>query len=260
MKVSYVSDLHMESGINGLTLPGGDILLLAGDLIQVSSLERGYDAQWNKFFTEEVSKYNKAFYILGNHEHYCGDITLTYNRLKNYLTKYPNVQVMENDVAELNDNWMLFGSTLWTDYKSNDIKARNIAGECMNDHRVISIDKKRTFTTGDAFELNVKARSCLNLTLESNPSKKWIVMTHHTPSMKSCHPKWGGDNYLNYAFHNTEMDEFILNHPNIKFYVHGHTHDSMNYKIGKCTVLCNPKGYGGENRVNFDPNKQFEII
>lgn len=258
MKVSYVSDLHMESGAEPV-LPGGDILLLAGDLLQESTISKQFrgSERWNAFFTHQVSKYSKAYYILGNHEHYMGDITLTYDRMVNHLTTFPNVQVLENDVVELNSKWMLFASTFWTDYNNNNYSARQCATEFMNDHRLISYERQRLFTTGDAFELNVKARGHLKLALQNHPGKKWIVMTHHTPSMKSCHKRWG-DSESNYAFHNTMLDDFIVSQSNIKFWVHGHTHDSMNYKLGKCKVLCNPKGYGGENCVNFDPNKSFE--
>ena len=33
---------------------------------------------------------------------------------------------------------------------------------------------------------------------------------------------------------------------NIKLWVHGHTHDEFDYKIGITRVVCNPRGYPKE--------------
>lgn len=43
---------------------------------------------------------------------------------------------------------------------------------------------------------------------------------------------------------------------------YGHTHDTCNYSIGKCKVLCNPKGYGTgriQENKEFDTNASFEV-
>ena len=47
----------------------------------------------------------------------------------------------------------------------------------------------------------------------------------------------------------------ILDNPQIKYWSHGHTHESMDYMIGDCRVVCNPKGYHPtEVNPDFDPN------
>lgn len=38
MKIQYASDLHLEFG--GVTLPGGDILILAGDVAEARTIDR----------------------------------------------------------------------------------------------------------------------------------------------------------------------------------------------------------------------------
>jgi hypothetical protein len=41
----------------------------------------------------------------------------------------------------------------------------------------------------------------------------------------------------------------------IKFWFHGHMHDSIDYQVGECRVLCNPRGY---NYYQLNPNfEQF---
>lgn len=263
MRISYVSDLHMEMGIKGVDLPGGNILLLAGDLIQVNSItEYAYGDVFHKFFKEQASKYDKVFTVLGNHEHYDGSITTSLDIMRASLSGYKNVQVLENNVVQLDKDWFLFGATLWTNYCDKSVifnRAKDSARMQMNDHRVIRYQQGR-FQPEDAFNINQYSRTALEDALYDGPmNANWIVMTHHTPSMKSGDEKWGGDsNMLNYAFHNTDLDNWIEKHSRLKFWIHGHTHDSMDYLLGGCRVLCNPKGYGRENR-EFDPTKQFEV-
>lgn len=46
-------------------------------------------------------------------------------------------------------------------------------------------------------------------------------------------------------------------------WIHGHMHDSFDYHIGQCRVVCNPCGYmtrgGGVENARFDPNFICEI-
>ena len=47
--------------------------------------------------------------------------------------------------------------------------------------------------------------------------------------------------------YSSELDDFILDHPQIKLWTHGHTHEDFDYQIGSCRILCNPRGY-----VNYE--------
>jgi hypothetical protein len=56
----------------------------------------------------------------------------------------------------------------------------------------------------------------------------------------------------------------ILNNPQIKYFSHGHTHDSFDYMIGGCRVICNPRGYytgvnSNDLNPDFDPNFEIEV-
>lgn len=259
MKIHYLSDLHIEFWQNMLDLPGGEVLLLAGDMMEVARvIRRGEESVFHLFAKEQLSKYKQVYYIMGNHEHYNGDINTTFANLKSVIVqRYPNISLLQNEIVELNDKWMLYAGTLWTDYMGGDIHAMTIAGRSMNDHYVIT-NGRVTFRPTDALVLNNTTRADLHRILaDEYKDRKWIVMTHHTPSMRSCSAKWKGQ-VLNYAFHNTGLDDFIKSNKQIKFWVNGHTHDTTDYKIGSCRVLCNPKGYRNEN-PQFDPTKYFQI-
>ena len=46
----------------------------------------------------------------------------------------------------------------------------------------------------------------------------------------------------------SDLSEFILNHPQIKLWTHGHTHDEFDYTIGSTRIVCNPRGYANYER------------
>jgi len=73
-------------------------------------------------------------------------------------------------------------------------------------------------------------------------TKKYVIVGHHAPSKQSIKPRYRSDNLINGAY-SSDLSEFILDHPQIKLWTHGHTHDIFDYKIGETRVLCNPRGY-----------------
>jgi activator of HSP90 ATPase len=87
-----------------------------------------------------------------------------------------------------------------------------------------------------------------------------VVVTHHAPSKMSTKPRYQNDTIMNGAY-SSDLSEFILDHPEIRVWTHGHTHDPFDYIIGTTRVICNPRGYKGyESRAEeFDPALGFEI-
>ena len=43
----------------------------------------------------------------------------------------------------------------------------------------------------------------------------------------------------------SQLDDYISYRPQIKVWLHGHTHDDFDYMIDHCRVVCNPRGYTG---------------
>ena len=84
-----------------------------------------------------------------------------------------------------------------------------------------------------------------------------FVFTHHAPSFQSMTDSYRSDDVKGaYA---TNMEEFIENNPNIRYWAHGHVHETNDYMVGECNVISNPRGYYqcGENpdfNVNFNVN------
>ena len=49
----------------------------------------------------------------------------------------------------------------------------------------------------------------------------------------------------------SELSDYILDHPQIKVWCHGHIHYAFDYMIGDTRIVCNPYGY--HNSRNNEP-------
>jgi hypothetical protein len=79
---------------------------------------------------------------------------------------------------------------------------------------------------------------------EAKPHEKIVVVGHHTPSLQSCVEAYKHDTLMNGGYHNS-LDDYIMDHPQIVLWTHGHTHERLDYMIGDTRIVCNPRGYAG---------------
>jgi Icc-related predicted phosphoesterase len=279
-KFYFMSDLHLE--INGnmplmsiQSDPEG-IALVAGDTFVAQyfhdDTREHFEANIADFhmLLDTLGEFRKAYFVMGNHEHYSGIFDYTAETLREYL-EGTNVTLLDKEFVALNDEWQLFGGTLWTGYNNQDWFAMHAAKDKMNDHTIIKklLPQGRTnpygepfgrFLPHDAYEEHVKTLDALQNGLYEwkQIDKKTIVMTHHAPTFQSVHPRFAGD-ILNHAYA-TDLSELIMDNPNVKYWFHGHMHDTHDYNVGECRVLCNPRGYQGyELNCIFDPEFTIEI-
>lgn len=82
-----------------------------------------------------------------------------------------------------------------------------------------------------------------------------VVVTHHAPHPGSVHPGFTND-LLTPSFVSDLSSEIERWQPDL--WVHGHVHDSFDYRVGRTRVLCNPRGCGDENR-DFNPGLVVEV-
>lgn len=68
-----------------------------------------------------------------------------------------------------------------------------------------------------------------------------IVMTHHVPSEKMLCRAYE-NSYLSAAFI-SDLDDFIIKHPRIKYWICGHQHSRKRCKVGNTEIIANPYGY-----------------
>jgi hypothetical protein len=82
-----------------------------------------------------------------------------------------------------------------------------------------------------------------------------VVVSHHAPTHVSIDECYKHDTIMNGNFASM-LENFILDHPEIAVWVHGHMHNVSDYQVGSTRVLCNPRGYKGhESRA-----EEFELL
>ena len=78
--------------------------------------------------------------------------------------------------------------------------------------------------------------------IEGKFDQKFVVVGHHAPSRLSTHRRYRHDTLMNGAY-SSSLDEYIIDHPQIKLWTHGHTHEDFDYVLGSTRIVCNPRGY-----------------
>ena len=232
MKILVLSDLH--SDFSDFTMKSGkaDVVVFAGDI-------------GNPFVSMEKMKASlgdvPAIYVPGNHEFYRRDISSTLSEMKKLSKTLKTVHVL-NDESVVVSGVRFLGSILWTDY---DLFGRKERTRCMsacdrylNDHRMVTVEGKR-FSPEMALDMHVKSRAWLEKELDSEFDGRTVVVTHHAPHVNSLAPRFATE-IASGGFVSNLPEELI---GKADAWVHGHTHSSFSYVVGKCRVVCNPRGY-----------------
>lgn len=239
MKIALASDLHLEFGPISLENDEkADVLILSGDICVASN----FGKKETDFFKECSERFPKVVYIMGNHEHYNGDFELTEKILREELEEFKNIHFLEKQTVEIGD-FVFVGGTLWTDMNKGDPNTLFHIKRAMNDFRIIRNGPGYVLSPEFVYEEHKKSLDYLRIVVKDD-TKKYVIVGHHAPSKQSVKPRYRGDQLTNGAY-SSDLSEFILDHPQIKLWTHGHTHDIFKYKIGETQVLCNPRGYIG---------------
>ena len=123
---------------------------------------------------------------------------------------------------------------------------------------IIITDYEMNHDTGGVMHFNLSFAQALfeknNAWLQSVLARpfdgKTVVVTHHAPSLKSIHSDYKSNEW-NPCFV-SDLEKLM---DGVGFWVHGHTHSSFDYQIGKTRVVCNPRGY--PNDLDGWENKEF---
>lgn len=258
MKIGIHSDLHLEFGDHDLDqdyLANLDVLILAGD---IGVAEIG--AQWASRF-RHLAPHMEILYIPGNHEYYGQEFESTTKLIQTFCDEngikfLHNRKVIVYDKVDGKEVTFV-GGTLWTDfnlYPDRYMPAKLTAPNIMNDYRLI-----RGFDTNTAEEEHNITRKHIERTLKnvgSFPTKIAIVVTHHSPHLKSIDERFGTD--LSNAYYASDLSD-IINRYQPKVWVHGHTHVSKDYTLGDTRVICNPRGYFPYD-INREYNPKYTIV
>lgn len=248
MKLHVISDLHMNFESMERPRADADVVVLAGDVARPAAA-----AQWALGFEKPV------IYVPGNHEFYGSSVEATLAELQR-LFAGSHVHLLDNRAVELQGVRFL-GSTLWTDFRVGgdgplQDAAMAEAQKFMFDFSKIRIGappSDRVLSPQDTTRIFDSSARWLDEELSRPFSGPTVVVTHHAPSPKSIHPRFAGSP-LNAAF--VSDAERLLQGRRARLWIHGHTHDSFDYEVDGTRVLCNPRGYARDGKIEnarFDP-------
>lgn len=277
MKINVVSDIHLEFGYQ--SLPGGEVLVIAGDLAEARSILR-HRTQWLTltdvqqqeqqykdlykcwaFFDQEIPKYQKVFYVLGNHEHYHYNLHKTWVDLAAVM---PDNVTLLDDQFEIYKGVLFIGSTLWTDLNKGDPSTAFTLKNYMADFKVITQYNRakniyHKLSPEHTADIHLSTKKFIVDTLAQHPGIPTVVVTHHAPTFKSVNEKWAHETVTNGGYA-SDLSDLILDHPQIKYWCHGHMHDYCEYDVGTTKVVANPRGYvGHEDTYLFSPYYEIKV-
>lgn len=257
MKIRILSDIHNDvnykypfrlADVDKFTIVAGDISGSVNDTI--------------KWVNDNM---RNGIIIGGNHSGYSESkksLQEIDRELADYYKLSDNVSYLQN-AYKIIDDIVFIGATLWTDFKlygeNFQIWDMQNAIKYMNDYKYNHYENDemiRLLRPEDTLNMFNKSFEFIKNTVEKFKDKKIIVITHHAPSIKSIHSKYL-NGYAN-ACYASNLEQFILDNPNIKLWVHGHVHNNFDYMIGDTRVICNPRGYE-MYQENFEFNSDLEV-
>jgi predicted phosphodiesterase len=260
MRIQIASDLHHEIASDGSSLsralapaPDADVLVLAGDIHEGTAaidLYRDYQIP--------------VIYVHGNHEP-------MHNRYPDLIDEFAqrscgtSVRFLQNDETIISGTRFL-GACMWTDYFLFPIRFNDSlehARDVVSDYRLIRKTDDTPFHPDDAIGHQRETLLWLRERLDAPFAGKTVVVTHHLPSGRSVEP-----GHREHELAPAYASNLALLVERADLWIHGHAHWSADYQIGKCRVVCNPRGHPGRNRsdsavpyenADFDPTLTVEI-
>ena len=244
VQIRYMSDLHLEL-FPGFRIPIDnnstlETLVLAGDIGDPET------AEYTSFIEDCVSKFERVFVIVGNHEGYgkpSWEYTIDVTRR---VVESAGATLLHRDcvVLSASEKIKIAGVTLWSHVNVRD--AYEV--KCfLSDYRRIGgltgVDESNALHDIDVTWLRAEIASA------EEDDFKLLVVTHHAPSLNgTSHPKHTGG-VLNCAFA-TDLEHLIDSNA-VSAWIFGHTH----FSTTRGKLHSNQRGYADNpDEVNmFDP-------
>ena len=253
-QIQFASDLHLEfehRPQDRLQLPvarGTTTLVLAGD---IHSTIEGMDD-----FVRNLAKQVPVVLVAGNHEYFTHEFNDHLAALRAWAASILDVYFLENDVIEI-DGLTFLGATLWSNFDHAHAALMKKSTSMMADYAVIAdrTDPRKRLRPERILNEHQHSIAFLERELRARDPSRTVVVTHHAPSLHSTRAK--GEDWEHLYGSNYDA---LIEDCGPALWIHGHVHESFNYRIGSTTVACNPRGYVryGENS-RFDPACSFTL-
>ena len=215
--VTLISDTHNKHNQITSDLPGGDIIIHAGD---ISSM--GYEHEIREFLDwfSRLHQYTNKIFIAGNHDWGFQDNVI---KIKSILAEYPNVIYLQDDLFLIGEDY--------EDY-TNRVKI-----------------------WGSPWQPEFYSWA-FNLPRNSPEMwEKWLMIPENTDILITHGPAWGKLDQIigRYDKLGCEMLSERLNQIKPKIHVFGHIHSGYGYKFVENTHYFNAAVLGEDYRYRNKP-------
>ena len=224
-----------------------DLVILAGDIHSHT-----HAIPWAaRTFSKPV------IYVPGNHEFYDSHLHGMSVQLNQCAQEHPHVHLLDNSSVVI-DGVRFVGAVLWTDFMLFG-NSMDMIGRClreaklhMQDFSTIRFGSTGWMLPADSVKLFRVSAMYLREELGKQFDGPTVVVTHHLPSKKSVAERFKPE-LISAAFA-SNLDHLVAK---ADLWIHGHTHDGFDYRIGKCRVVCNPRGYPDRLKDRYE-NPAFD--
>lgn len=209
-----------------------DIAIVAGD--------HSPNLVLSVFALSELAEQMPVVYIPGNRDYY-GTSFEKANELALKEAEKNGVRLLINDSCDIN-GVRFIGSTLWTDFQldGSERAAELVQANFLADNVMIA-----NWSPSRQLEEHKKARSFIESKMTEPFSGPKIVVTHHAPHRNSVHSRYDGSPHN--ACFTTDLSSLLDGISAPDLWVHGAVHSNHDYVAGNSRVICNSRGYFGEN-------------
>ena len=253
MRVALLSDLHLSMHPMDAPALDADVVVLAGDLHRPAQA-----MAWARQFAQPT------LFVAGNHEFYGSDLVTTMAQLRAHA-EGSRVRVLEQQ-AWVHRGVRFLGCTLWSDYRLYDSAAEREEGLAKVvrftrdfSHIALAPDFPALLTPAVSQLLCARSVDWLTQQLATPFDGPTVVVTHFAPARASIAPQFQGSP-LNAAFICDLAP--LIERWQPALWLHGHVHDSFDYRLGATRVVANPRGYwrgGVAENPRFDPALILEV-
>lgn len=249
MRLQIASDLHLECprkspGRYGPLLHApSDALILAGDIDRIDRVRERF-SDWP----------TPVLYVRGNHDSFFTAYEVEIGKLA-VATRSGSFTLLERKVWT-RDTIRIIGCCLWTDFallgRLDD--AMLLAQFAGADYRYLRrLDGKRLTPEDTRFEHSLTVE-WLTRQLMTPFDGKTVVVTHHAPHVRSLDNRFGRQRYDSaFASDLSTLTKYV------HLWIHGHVHQSCDYKVNRCRIMCNPAGTERRPNPDFCPMLVVEV-
>lgn len=229
MLIQLLSDVHVEfhghptrffDNLLRQQTRRPEVLVLAGDIVPISKTYADLT------LAAAARCANQVLLVLGNHDYYGASPVEVRAKLAMLQASIPNLWLLEQDAITIGTTTFA-GATTWF---SNCEQVQKLKAS-LNDYYQIKDFEPWVYQQHEA---------ALQF-WQDTATEADIWITHHLPSELCVAPHFKGDP-LNCFFVSTGMQE-LIEQRQPSYLLCGHSHNSINAKIGNTQILSNPYGY-----------------